>query len=243
MRVGPDGIARDASSGRRLRAVVVDDAPEFLALVADRLREEGFEVDTARDGRAALELARSREPDLVVLDLGLPDTDGIDVCRQLRTFSQAYVLMLTGRDDELDKVIGLSVGADDYLTKPFSPREMVARVRAMLRRPRTLPAGGDTRRFGQLVIDTVARDVSLAERTVKLTRTEFELLDLLSSKPNAVHTRTALMTAVWGRDWVGDDHVVDVHMSTLRRKLADDPQDPRFIRTVRGVGYAFVGGS
>lgn len=243
MKVGPDDTARDASSGRRLRAVVVDDAPEFLALVADQLREEGFEVDTARDGRTALELARSREPDLVVLDLGLPDTDGIEVCRQLRTFSQAYVLMLTGRDDELDKVIGLSVGADDYITKPFSPREMIARVRAMLRRPRTLPGGGDTRRFGQLVIDIAARDVYLAERTVDLTRTEFDLLDLLSSKPNAVFTRTALMAAVWGRDWVGDDHVVDVHMSTLRRKLADDPQDPRFIRTIRGVGYAFVGGS
>jgi DNA-binding response OmpR family regulator len=176
----------------------------------------------------------------VVLDIGLPGIDGVEVCRRLRTFSDAYVVMLTGRQDEVDKLIGLSVGADDYLTKPFSPRELVARIRTMLRRPRT--TAGDAReegvhQFGALRLDPVAREVRVDDRVVELTRTEFDLLAALAARPRQAFTRRQLIDAVWGGDWVGDEHLVDIHIGHARRKLGDDPADPRYVRTVRGVGY------
>jgi DNA-binding response OmpR family regulator len=176
---------------------------------------------------------------VVVLDLMLPGIDGVEVCRQLRTFSDAYVIMLTARTDEVDTLIGLSVGADDYLTKPFSPRELVARVKAMLRRPRTAgPAdAAPARRIGALTIDPQAREVHLTGQLVELTRTEFDILDALSAHPRTVFTRARLVESVWGNGWIGDDHLVDVHIGHLRRKLGDDPTDPRYILTVRGVGY------
>jgi DNA-binding response OmpR family regulator len=230
------------SSNAELRILVVEDTPEFRDLIAGQLEAEGFRVDTVADGEQAVEAARSGHPAVIVLDLGLPGIDGVEVCRQIRTFSEAYIVMLTGRDDEVDKVIGLSVGADDYMTKPFSARELVARVRAMLRRPRAAAAGtSTTRRVSDLTVDPDAREVTIGDRRVELTRTEFDLLDALTSNPKLVLTRRQLMERVWGPDWFGEDHVIDVHVSSLRRKIGDDPQRPRYIRTVRGVGYRLVG--
>ena len=224
-----------------VRALVVDDEPPLVQVVAGYLEKEGFEVVTAVDGPAAVTLAEQVQPDVVVLDLMLPGLDGVEVCRRIRTFSDAYVIMLTAKSDEVDKLVGLSVGADDYLTKPFSPRELVARIRAMLRRPRAAgsgaAAGGDTRRFGPLEIDPAAREVRLGGVGIELTRIEFDLLDVLSAEPRVAFTRRRLLERVWGGEWYGDDHVVDVHVGNVRRKLDDDAATPRFIRTVRGVGY------
>jgi DNA-binding response OmpR family regulator len=232
----------DMGDGTGARALVVDDAPEFRELVATVLRGEGFVVEVAADGREAVATAREFAPDVVVLDLGLPGVDGVEVCRQLRTFTDAYVVMLTGRQEEVDKLIGLSVGADDYVTKPFSSRELVARIRAMLRRPRTAVAARPLRRLGELEIDVAAREVKVGGRVVELTRIEFDLLDVLSDQPRVAFTRAQLLERVWGPNWFGDDHVVDVHVSKLRQKLGDDARAPRLLRTVRGVGYRLDGG-
>jgi DNA-binding response OmpR family regulator len=221
------------------RILVVDDEAPLAGAIAEYLRREGFEVTIAHDGDTAIATARRDAPDLVVLDLMLPGIDGIEVCRQLRQFSTAYVIMVTARDGEIDKLLGLSMGADDYLVKPFSPRELVARVRAMLRRPRT-PEPSDTpslRRHGGLALDPDARIVQVDGETVELTRTEFDLLLALFDRPRAVLTRTQLLDAAWGVGWIGDEHVVDVHVGHLRTKLGDDAATPRFIRTVRGIGY------
>jgi DNA-binding response OmpR family regulator len=171
----------------------------------------------------------------------LPGIDGIEACRRIRTFSDAYIVMLTARVEEIDRIVGLSTGADDYVTKPFSAAELVARVRAMLRRPRTGGSeGARVRRFGPLTLDLAAREVRLDGQLVELTRLEFELLGALSERPRLVLSRRQLLERVWGPSWFGDEHVVDVHVANLRQKLADDPRAPRFIRTVRGVGYAMV---
>jgi DNA-binding response OmpR family regulator len=232
-----DGEGRGSLSPR-LRVLVVEDEPPISLLVATYLEREGFEVDVTPDGESGVELARERRPDVIVLDLMLPGMDGVEVCRTIRTFSDAYVIMLTARTEEIDRLIGLSVGADDYLGKPFSPRELVARVRAMLRRPRAATPGAEPpRRFGDLVVDPAAREAYRGGDLVDLTRTEFDLLAVLSSRPGVAFTRRALLESVWGQDWFGDDHVVDVHVANLRRKLGDDPQAARYVRTVRGVGY------
>jgi DNA-binding response OmpR family regulator len=223
------------------KALVVDDSPEILQLVASALRRDGFDVREAQSGDQALTLARDDEPDLVVLDLMMPGIDGIETCRRLREFSRAYVIMLTARADEADKLVGLAIGADDYVTKPFSPRELVARARAMLRRPRGEDRDTGTREFAGLTVDIGTREVRVEDALVDLTRTEFDLLEVLTGTPRTVLTRTALVQRIWGEDWFGDDHVLDVHMSSLRRKLGDDPKAPRYVHTVRGVGYRFVG--
>lgn len=223
------------------KALVVDDSPEILQLVASALRRDGFEVREAPSGDQALALAKEDEPDLVVLDLMMPGIDGIETCRRLREFSRAYVIMLTARADEADKLVGLAIGADDYVTKPFSPRELVARARAMLRRPRGADRDTGTREFVGLTVDIGTREVRVEDTLVDLTRTEFDLLEVLTGTPRTVLTRTALVQRIWGEDWFGDDHVLDVHMSSLRRKLGDDPKEPRYVHTVRGVGYRFVG--
>jgi DNA-binding response OmpR family regulator len=246
-----------SSATAPLRALVVDDAPELRLLLEPLLTREGFEVQTAPDGDAAIELTRSFRPDVIILDLMMPGTDGIEACRRIRTFSDAYVLMLTAKDAEMDRVIGLSVGADDYVAKPFSPHEVVARVRAMLRRPRNIsmaatpaPVPSPTapviitdllsrniKRFGDLVMDLDAREVTINDEPVDLTRIEFELLTCLSTRPRMVFSRQQLLEMVWGPNWFGDTHVVDVHMSNLRRKLGDRGRSTRFIQTVRGIGF------
>lgn len=223
------------------RALVVDDEAALADVVASYLRREQFEVTVCHSGADALTAARDVDPDVVVLDLGLPGIDGLEVCRQLRTFSDAYVVMLTARDTEVDTIVGLSVGADDYLTKPFSPRELVARIRAMLRRPRSVGAPVEAVMpawvFGPLSIDVASREVCLDGEPIPLTRTEFDILAALSSRPGVVWSRRQLIDEVWGERWVGNDHLVDVHVGHLRRKLGDDPADPNFLFTVRGVGY------
>jgi DNA-binding response OmpR family regulator len=233
----------DMGEGTGARVLVVDDAAEFRELVATVLRAEGFVVEAAAEGGEALALARASAPDVVVLDLGLPGIDGVEVCRRLRIFSDAYVVMLTGRQDEVDKLIGLSVGADDYLTKPFSPRELVARIRAMLRRPRAASATAPrpVRRVGEIELDPGAREARVRGNVIELTRIEFELLDALSERPRTAFTRSQLLHRVWGPNWFGDEHVVDVHISKLRQKLGDDARSPRYLRTVRGVGYRLDG--
>jgi DNA-binding response OmpR family regulator len=226
------------------RVLVVDDEEPLARLVADYLAREGFRTDIAADGEAAVRLARQETPDLVVLDLMLPGIDGVEVCRQLRTFTDAYVIMLTARAEEVDMLISLAVGADDYMTKPFSPRELTARAKAMLRRPRAAAAAetAAVRRFGELAVDPAAREVSVAGVPVELTRLEFDLLDALSARPRVAFSRRQLVERVWGPDWFGDDHIVDVHVVRLRRKLGEDAASPRYVLTVRGVGYRMGSG-
>ena len=220
------------------RALLVEDSPEFVLVVKRLLEQAGFDVAVARDGGRALDLARERKPDLVVLDVTLPGMDGFEVCRKLREFTDAYVLMVTARDEEVDKVVGFSVGADDYVTKPFSGRELSARIKAMGRRPRT-PPGPTLRDFGRLRIDPAAREAVLEGRLLELTKIEFDVLDLLSGSPRQTFTRRQLLEQVWGGSWFGDDHVIDVHMGNLRRKLGESAAHQRLVRTVRGVGYRF----
>ena len=237
----------ERSLGRR--AVVVDDERALAELVGTYLTRDGFEVSMAHDGQQAVERAREVDPDVMVLDLGLPVLDGVEVCRQVRTFSDCYILMLTARTEEIDKLIGLSVGADDYLTKPFSPREMLARIHAMLRRPRASTANaqpcqeGPPRVFGALSIDVSGREIHLDGEVVSLTRTEFDVLAALSARPTLAFSRRVLIDAVWDQTWVGDEHLVDVHVGHLRRKLGDDPGAPRYVRTVRGIGYRMGDGT
>ena len=227
------------SGQHRWQVLVVDDEQDLARLVADYLTRDGFAVALAFDGPSALQAARDEPPDVVVLDLGLPGLDGVEVCRQLRTFTDCYVIMLTARTDEVDKLIGLAVGADDYMTKPFSPRELLARVHVLQRRARMRPTEEETGRlqFGPLAVDVAAREAHLGGRPVELTRTEFDVLVALATRPKVVFTRRQLIDAVWGEGWVGDEHLVDVHIAHLRRKLDDDPNEGRFVRTVRGVGY------
>jgi two-component system, OmpR family, alkaline phosphatase synthesis response regulator PhoP len=223
--------------------LVVDDERSLVDLVVSYLEREGYEVHRAYDGISALETARKEAPDLVVLDLMLPEIDGLEVCRQLRQFSDAYVLMLTARTEEIDRIVGLSVGADDYVTKPFSPRELVARVKAMLRRPRSMPTVSSPSTaplaFGELTIDLEAHEVSIGGQPIALTPLEFELLTTLAVRPGMVYSRGQLLDIVWGGDYFGGDHVVDVHISNLRKKLESNPAQPQYIETVRGVGYRF----
>ncbi len=220
------------------RVLVVDDEPPIVDLVRGYLEREGYEVLSAPDGPTGLQLARTSSPDVLVLDVMLPGLDGIEVCRSLRTFSDAYVLMLTARGEEIDRVVGLSVGADDYLGKPFSPRELVARVKALLRRPRTTVATAAPP--AALVLDEGRHEVRVDGRPVELTATEFGILAALVRDPGVVLGRATLLDRIWGPDFVGDDHLVDVHVANLRRKLGDDPGRPRFVETIRGVGYRLV---
>lgn len=231
---------------RRLRVLVVEDETELAAVVASYFEREGFFVDTAYDGPTAVEKARAGTPDLIVLDLMLPGFDGIEVCRQVRTFSDAYVLMLTARDEEVDKVVGFAVGADDYLVKPFSPRELIARATAILRRPRNQGLGSALAtpstqlHFGNLMIDSDARIVRVDDIVVDLTRTEFDLLEIMAERPKTVFSRRQLLESVWGGDWYGEIHVVDVHVGHLRKKLATAGLADEVIRTVRGIGYGLA---
>jgi len=218
------------------RVLVVDDEAPILDLVRGYLERDGFEVDTAADGPAGLAAVHAGNPDVVVLDVMLPGLDGIEVCRQLRTFSDAYVLMLTARGEEIDRIMGLTVGADDYLVKPFSPRELVARVKALLRRPRSGTSAAPATPSG-LDLDVPRRAVHVDGVPVELTAIEFDILVLLAREPGVVIRRQAILDDVWGPEVVADNHLIDVHVANLRRKLGDDPAQPRFIETIRGVGF------
>jgi DNA-binding response OmpR family regulator len=207
----------------------------------DYLEHAGFEVVTAGDGRSALESAKARMPDLVVLDLGLPGMDGLDVARELRRDSDVPIVMLTARDDELDRVLGLELGADDYVTKPFSPRELVARVRAVLRRGERRPTAADERmHVGAVTIDPGRMQVSVGEQAVELTPTEFQLVATLAGQPGRIFTRSQLLDAIHGVAFESYERAIDTHVKNLRRKLEPDPRNPRYVLTVYGVGYRFA---
>jgi DNA-binding response OmpR family regulator len=221
--------------------LVVDDEPKISQLARDYLEHAGFGVIVAGDGQAALTAVRQRRPDLVVLDLGLPGLDGLDVTRELRRDSTIPIVMLTARDDELDKLVGLELGADDYLTKPFSPRELVARVRAVLRRTEAGSGGpGDLIRAGDVVLDVPRMRTEVAGRTVELTATEFGLLRTLAASPGRIFTRSQLLDKIRGVAFESYERAIDSHIKNLRRKLEPDPREPRYILTVYGVGYRFA---
>jgi two-component system, OmpR family, alkaline phosphatase synthesis response regulator PhoP len=218
--------------------LVVDDEPKIVQLARDYLEHAGFEVVTTGDGARAVELAQARGPDLIVLDLGLPSMDGLDVTRALRAESNVPIVILTARDDEVDRILGLELGADDYMTKPFSPRELVARVRSVLRRS-DRPAPGREGRLvaGDLVVDRERHAVEVAGRPVELTATEFSLLATLAAQPGRVFTRSQLLDALHGVAFESYERAIDAHVKNIRRKLEPDPHAPRYLMTVHGVGY------
>ncbi|HKY65699.1 MAG TPA: response regulator transcription factor [Acidimicrobiales bacterium] len=221
--------------------LVVDDEPKIVDVVGDYLRSAGYTVTTAADGERALELARARPPDLVVLDLGLPGLDGLDVTRELRRASPPVpIIMLTARGEETDRVLGLELGADDYLVKPFSPRELVARVRAVLRRTEVGQAERERFVVGDIAVDTGRRQVTVGDRVLELTATEFDLLVELARQPGRVFTRAQLLGAVHGVVVESYERTVDVHIKNIRRKLEPDPHRPRYLLTVHSVGYRFA---
>ncbi len=220
--------------------LVVDDEPKIVDLARDYLEHAGFGVLVANDGRTALVLARTRTPDLVVLDLGIPEPDGLDVIRAIRRESNMPVVILTARDDELDKLIGLELGADDYITKPFSPRELVARVKAVLRRVEPGATPSDTIRAGDVTLDVPRMRAEVDGRLVELTATEFELLATLARRPGRIFTRGQLLDALRGASFESYERAIDTHVKNLRRKLEPDPRSPRYILTVYGVGYRFA---
>ena len=226
------------------RVLVVDDEPPIRAIVRGFLEREGMTVAEAADGPSAVERARAFAPDIVVLDIMLPGYDGLEVLRRVRAFADPLVIFLTARTEEVDRIVGLKVGGDDYLTKPFSPGELVARVEALLRRRRPpLPAGQDgVIRVADLVVDPARRQVTIGGTPVDLTTLEFAVLEALGRDPGVVLTRQQLLDAAWGQDFIGDEHVLEVHIGNLRRKLGDDAASPHFVETVRGVGYRLRSG-
>ena len=224
------------------RVLVVDDEPHIRTVLRGYLQADGFEVAEAADGAAALTAMRDQPPDLVLLDVMMPGIDGLEVLRQLRTFSDVYVILVTARAEEVDKLVGLGVGADDYVTKPFSPREVTARVKAVLRRERGVRTAEEaTLRFAGVTIDTAGREVVVNGASVVLSSLEFDLLAALAAAPGRVFSRAQLLERVWGYDFYGDERVVDVHIRSLRARLGDPAGDPHVIATVRGAGYKFVG--
>ncbi len=221
------------------KILVVDDEASVRKLVRSYLERDGFSVVEAADGATALETARREHPALVILDLMLPEVEGLEVCRVLRAESDVFVLMLTAKTEETDKLVGLGLGADDYLTKPFSPRELVARVKAILRRAALAPAAesGAALTAGPITLDEARREAAVAGRRVDLTAREFDILAQLMKRPGMVFTREHLLEQVWGYNFYGDPRVVDVHVARLRKKIEADHTNPEFIKTVRGIGY------
>ncbi len=225
------------------KILVVDDDVKTVELVKLYLNRDGYKVLTAYDGTEALNLARQSHPDLIVLDLMLPGCDGLEICRILKSESDVPIIMLTARTTEDDKLAGLNLGADDYVTKPFSPRELAARVRVILRRlpEETLQRGPAEIKRGELTLNFLNREVSIAGRALQLTPIEFKLLGVLAREPGRVFSREQLIEMVFGYDFEGFDRTVDVHILNLRRKLEPDPSRPRYIKTVYGAGYKFAG--
>jgi two-component system alkaline phosphatase synthesis response regulator PhoP len=220
--------------------LVVDDEPKIAGIVRDYLERAGYRVTVAGDGASAIAVARAKRPDLVVLDLALPRVDGLDVTRAIRKDSNVPIIMLTARVDEADKLAGLELGADDCVTKPFSPRELVARVRAVFRRLEEPPQRGDVVRAADVTLDKRRMAVTVGSRDVALTATEFELLATLARRPGRVFTRAELLDAIRGADVESYDRAIDAHVKNVRRKLELDPQHPRYLLTVHGVGYKFT---
>ena len=220
--------------------LVVDDEPKIVQLTRDYLEHAGFRVASAADGREALVSFRRDAPDLVVLDLGLPTLDGLDVARAIRKSSNVPIVMLTGRGDEADRVVGLELGADDYVTKPFSPKELVARVRAVLRRSELASSPADVVRAGDVTLDVPRLSVRVNDRAVELTPTEFQLLLALARSPGRVFTRSQLLDALHGVAFESYERAIDAHVKNIRRKLEPDPREPRYLLTVHGVGYRFA---
>ena len=217
--------------------LVVDDEPKIVQLARDYLEHAGFEVIAAADGRSAIQAIRTRRPDLIVLDLGLPELDGLDVTRTVRAEGATPIVMLTARDDELDKLLGLELGADDYITKPFSPRELVARVRAVLRRTERAAEPADTFAVGDLELDVPRMRTSVGGRPVQLTPTEFSLLATMARQPGRIFTRSQLLDAVRGVAFESYERAIDTHVKNIRHKIEPDPRAPRYVLTVYGVGY------
>jgi len=220
--------------------MVVDDEPKIVQLARDYLEHAGFAVVVAHDGSAALATARREKPDLVVLDLGLPELDGLDVARTLRAESNVPIVMLTGRSEESDKLVGLELGADDYVTKPFSPKELVARVRAVLRRTERPRSEAESVRVGEVALDIPRMRTTVSDRAVDLTPTEFQLVATMAREPGRVFTRAQLLDAVHGVAFESYERAIDAHVKNIRRKLEPDPARPRFLLTVYGVGYRFA---
>jgi DNA-binding response OmpR family regulator len=220
--------------------LVVEDEIEIARIVRDYLRNAGFEVIVVGDGGSAVASVRSAKPDLLVLDLGLPGQDGLDVAREIRRWSNTPIVMLTARGDETDRIVGLELGADDYVVKPFSPKELVARVRAVLRRSRTAAGGDEIVRAGDVEIDTGKMRVSVAGASVELTPTEFQLLATLAREPGRVFTRSQLLDAVHGVAIESYERAIDAHVKNIRRKIEPTPGSPRYVVTVHGVGYRFA---
>ena len=222
--------------------LMVDDETEIVELMRDYLEQEGFAVVSAGDGQTAIVAACREKPDLIVLDIMLPKIDGFEVCRQLRSQMTVPIILLSAKDQDVDKILGLGLGADDYITKPFSPGELMARIKAQLRRSTLLSKRTEKKlRFGDLSIDIDGYKVTLYGREVEMATREFELLRFLAIHPNQVFTRAQLFEKVWGFDYVSDDSTVTVHIRRLREKLEHDPRNPRYLKTVWGVGYKFEG--
>jgi two-component system, OmpR family, alkaline phosphatase synthesis response regulator PhoP len=219
--------------------LVVEDEIEIARIVRDYLRNAGFEVIVVGDGGSAVASVRSAKPDLLVLDLGLPGRDGLDVAREIRRWSDTPIVMLTARGDETDRIVGLEIGADDYVVKPFSPKELVARVRAVLRRTRTAARGDEVVRAGDVEIDIAKMRVSVGGTQVDLTPTEFQLLATLAREPGRVFTRSQLLDAVHGVAIESYERAIDAHVKNIRRKIEPEPGSPRYVVTVHGVGYRF----
>jgi DNA-binding response OmpR family regulator len=229
-------------SGRRLKNIlIVEDEPTLLATLRYNLEREGYGVATAADGETALALARAERPHLVVLDVMLPKMDGLEVCRILRRETSVPILMLTAKTEEVDKVVGLELGADDYVTKPFSMRELLARVRALLRRAERSPDGGESLTTGDLLVDFAKRQVLRNGEALALKPKEYELVAFLARNRGRAFTRDQLLNQVWGYDFAGDSRTVDVHMRWLREKIETEPSKPTRLITVRGTGYRFEG--
>ncbi len=220
--------------------LVVDDEPQIAQIAGDYLRHGGFDVITAANGVDALSLARSRRPDLIVLDLGLPRLDGVEVAKRLRREGDVPIIMLTARIEESDRLAGLELGADDYMTKPFSPRELVARVRSVLRRVDTAGTGADVFRRADVTIDATRMQVTRGRDAIELTTTEFQLFAALARQPGRIFTRAQLLDAVRGTDVESFERAIDTHIKNIRRKLEPDPRNPRYILTVYGMGYKFA---
>ncbi|MDH3426559.1 MAG: response regulator transcription factor [Acidimicrobiia bacterium] len=222
------------------KILVVEDELKIARLVRDYLQQAGFAVLEASDGSAALSLAKSKKPDMVVLDLGLPEMDGLDVTRRLRETSSVPIIMLTARSEESDRIVGLELGADDYIVKPFSPKELVARIRAVLRRADATLGGGEVIQAGSVTIDIPKMRVTVGDDDVELTATEFELLLALARKPGRIYTRAQLLDALHGVSFESYERSVDAHIKNIRRKIESDPRRPQLVLTVYGVGYKFA---